>query len=163
MNTICAIVNAEGFYSEGTFYPREWAFAGITTDEPPQVLTIDLSQIKLSESSIYATKYYHGMLQKPEAGESCKTLESIDSKLKAIWIMFQKNGRDAVAFYGNEYWENICNRWRIPFVNLKDLDVPDLPFDDSTCGYHGNSVFGDVPACSLAKVKAWKLWCTKHE
>lgn len=171
MNSICVIINVEGFHVNGNFYCKELGFISCTARHPPGVEKFNLLPFDLPDSAWDATEYGHGLAFEIEDEERdhIRDLDTLPLILLDLWTKNKIPGRDLVAFYDDSFLEDYLHNLGIPAMNLRNNLVPhykvimacnDLGYEH-TCGMHINHRF-EVPDCSMVQVQAYRFWVRRN-
>lgn len=135
MDKVCFVVDAQGFFVENKFFPRELGVAG---DDLPIYFTFDLPLKKLNDidqkTVYFCEKMVHGIpwFSKPKKPDSLP-VDVFDKILIHLYRKYRKNKTDMVGVR-NGHLKEILEKLKIP---IYDMEQETVTFDHITsCDLH---------------------------
>lgn len=174
--SVCAVVDAQGFHSEGKFYPREIAFISkfvALNFEFSTGLTVNGLSEKDKRSNAIIMRLIGLTLDKEDRKKGDPmTYENLDEFLTTMHAYLSTREAQCFAIKNNAL-EKVFNRLSIPYINLDEEKyqcptVADLYARDrkrmDDCGSHGSDFLGydGYFRCSWKKSRLLYQWMVRR-
>ena len=167
MNTICGVLDMDGFHVMGEFLTRECGFVGITWNEGESVkFNLSPFKSKLSKNDWRTVRYVEknviGMSFSPHKEEKVYSLKTLDSKIFEWYAKAQTSTRYIVAYKGGCIEKQHLNKLGIPNVNLEIFGCPKYNilkenYQGNSCGFHKKNLH-----CPKVEVEAFRKWVVEN-
>ncbi len=165
MESICAIMDAQGFVQDGLFYPRE---ISIISPAVKMSLIVD-SGLNYSEMNVkdrvtnrYISNNLLGMAMRSSTPNSSHNLSH--DALEQIGIMYNMVKKEDEKYIGirNDHLAQVLDMIGIPFIDLKGLNCPSYKalskrYKKHLCNFHYRQV-PDRSKLRCAEKKCQLLW-----
>lgn len=180
MNSVCLIVNFQGFQGEnGDFYARELGYAALTSsdcgyvmmDIGPERERSILRSTACRKSLAFVQRHVHGLPLRPRKGERALPTGYLYQKLASLHAQYSSKGKVVVAYKGGVNEKSALDLLGIPSVNLELFGCPvmkqlqqDFGRESANCGHHVEDFrpsMDHVP-CAMGKVNILRKWMTEQ-
>lgn len=166
MDSICLIIDFDGFHICGQFYCREMGYVDATrADSVPDSIRFNLCFLQPGDNDMktvsYCKRNIHGMTLRPMYKEPVCSYFAFKTILRELYEKHRTPNRYVVGFKGGSYERKVLDSMKIPSYNLEESGCPkyeELPDESEDCGYHEQIKKSKKAHCPRAEVNAFKKW-----